>query len=89
MLVFNFAGHDSTDHSLTYVFYLLVAHPEVQDWINEEIRHVFKDSDVSTWSYKSFPQLPRCLAVLVRTPPTRPASSGRLPRPWPGGMRLR
>ncbi|KAL1620250.1 hypothetical protein SLS56_009742 [Neofusicoccum ribis] len=35
MFVFNFAEHDSTAHSLTYVFYLLAAHPEVQDWVNE------------------------------------------------------
>ncbi|GME56887.1 uncharacterized protein K452DRAFT_130448 [Neofusicoccum parvum] len=64
MFVFNFAGHDSTVHSLTYAFYLLAAHSEVQDWINEEIRLVFKNSNVSTWSYESFSQFQRCLAVL-------------------------
>ncbi|GME39068.1 uncharacterized protein K452DRAFT_130448 [Neofusicoccum parvum] len=32
-----------------------------------QIRHVFQDSDVSTWSYESFPKLPRCLAVLYET----------------------
>lgn len=40
MFVFNFAGHDTTAHTLAYTFVLLAAHPNVQMWMSEEIRHV-------------------------------------------------
>lgn len=66
MFVFNFAGHDGTAHALNYTFYLLAVHPWVQEWMGEEIRHVFQDKDISSWDYDSFPRLNRCLAVLVR-----------------------
>ncbi|KAK7705049.1 hypothetical protein SLS57_010246 [Botryosphaeria dothidea] len=66
MFVFNFAGHDTTTHTLTYTFYLLAVNPSVQDWMSEEIRHVFSDDDISSWKYDSFPRLNRCLAVLTR-----------------------
>ncbi|KAF4539638.1 Cytochrome P450 [Lasiodiplodia theobromae] len=70
MFVFNFAGHDGTAHALNYTFYLLAVHPWVQEWIGEEIRHVFQDKDISSWDYDSFPRLNRCLAVLRNS--TRP-----------------
>ncbi|OMP88823.1 Cytochrome P450 3A31 [Diplodia seriata] len=67
MFVFNFAGHDTTAHSLNFTFYLLAAHPWVQEWINEEIKYVFRDDDISSWDYDTFPKLNRCLAVLYET----------------------
>lgn len=66
MFVFNFAGHDTTAHSLAFVVALLSAHPEVQDWVSEEVHYVFGDRDPSEWSYqKDFANLKRCLAVFV------------------------
>ncbi|CAG9954726.1 unnamed protein product [Clonostachys rosea f. rosea IK726] len=47
MFTFNFAGHDTTAHTFTFALYFLAAHPDVQAWINEEIREVFKDEDCS------------------------------------------
>ena len=41
MFVFNFAGHDTTAHTLTFVFMFLAAKPAVQDWLGEELRYVF------------------------------------------------
>ncbi|KKY20233.1 putative cytochrome p450 monooxygenase [Diplodia seriata] len=67
MFVFNFAGHDTTAHSLNFTFYLLAVHPWVQEWMNEEIKHVFQDGNVSSWNYDTFPKLNRCLAVLYET----------------------
>ncbi|GME48497.1 uncharacterized protein K452DRAFT_130448 [Neofusicoccum parvum] len=67
MFVFNFAGHDTTAHSLNFTFYLLAAHPWVQEWMYEEINHIFQDNDVTSWSYEAFPRLNRCLAVLYET----------------------
>ena len=66
IFVFNFAGHDTTAISMAYSMYLLVAHPEVQSWISEEIQHVCSDQDQAAWNYdETFPKLQRCLAVLV------------------------
>jgi cytochrome P450 len=65
IFVFNFAGHDTTAHSLAYTFMLLSAYPEVQEWMAEEIRYVMKDGDVLSADYSMFPKLVRTLAVLV------------------------
>lgn len=67
IFVFNFAGHDSIAITLTYMITHLAAHPEVQDWIAEEIQHVCKDQEGgATVPYReAFPQLKRCIAVVV------------------------
>lgn len=66
MFVFSFAGHDTTAQTLTFTIHLLAAHPEVQDWMWEELQYYLTDSAPSSWSYDEvFPKLKRCLAVLV------------------------
>ena len=67
IFIFNFAGHDTTSISLAYGIFLLVAHPEVQDWISEEINfYLGSEPDPTKWQYETtFPKLQRCLAVLV------------------------
>src|SRR6266516_3183307 len=69
MFVFSFAGQDTTSHSLAYTIMLLTANPEVQDWMSEELRYVFKDENSSAWNYEeSLLKLKRTLAILVSTP---------------------
>lgn len=67
IFIFNFAGHDTTSISLAYAIFLLVAHPEVQEWISEEINfYLGSEPDPTKWQYETtFPKLQRCLAVLV------------------------
>ena len=66
MFVFNFAGHDTTAHTLAFAVVILSAHPSVQDWISEELRHVLGQQEPENWNYyDSFPKLKRCQAVLV------------------------
>lgn len=67
IFVFNFAGHDTTAISLSYAVLLLVAYPEIQDWISEEINQYLPSaSSEDSRSYEdNFPKLQRCLAVLV------------------------
>ena len=66
IFVFNFAGHDTTAISLAYAVLLLVAHPQVQDWITAELQHVLPSANSEDWDYnEAFPRLQRCLAVLV------------------------
>ncbi len=66
MFLYNFAGHETTGNILTYSVLLLAAHPQWQDWLAEEIHHVFghEPSD-QAWTYSQFPRLKRCLAVMV------------------------
>ena len=67
IFVFNFAGHDTTAISLAYSVLLLVAHPEIQDWIAEELNFYLQNDKSETWEYETvFPKLKRCLAILVR-----------------------
>lgn len=68
MFAFNFAGHDTTANTFTFALHFLAAHPDVQDWMSEEIRNVFGDSDPSQWDYRAhFPRLKRCLSVMYET----------------------
>ena len=66
IFVFNFAGHDTTAISTAYAMLLLVANPQVQDWVHEELQYYLKNMDIKSVSYSTvFPKLKRCLAVLV------------------------
>lgn len=66
IFIINFAGHDTTANTLAFSMILLAAHPEVQDWIAQELREVIKDPDNEILEYeKVFEHLPRCKAVLV------------------------
>jgi cytochrome P450 len=65
LFVYAFAGNDTTAISLTHLIVHLAAHPETQDWIGEEIRHYLTEDDTRDWAYKTFPELKRCLAVVV------------------------
>ena len=71
IFVFNFAGHDSIAITLTYMITHLAAHPHVQDWVAEEIEHVYGDQEKGTQvSYRdAFPKLKRCTAIAVSLPP--------------------
>ena len=66
IFVYNFAGHDTMAITLNWSIYLLAAHPEIQDWIAEEIMFVLPDAISSTWNYsEAYPLLKRVFAVMV------------------------
>lgn len=66
IFVYNFAGHDTTAITLSWTIYLLAAHPEVQDWLGEEINEYYNDGNAPTGGYiETFPKLKRCFAVLL------------------------
>ncbi|KAI0017068.1 cytochrome P450 [Xylariomycetidae sp. FL0641] len=73
MFVLNFAGHDTTTHTLTFALMYLAAHPGVQEWVAEELAHVFGGTadgaeEPASWDYHAgFPRLRRCAAVLLET----------------------
>ena len=51
MFVFNFAGHDTTAHTLAFAIVILSAHPSVQDWLSEELQNVLADTKGEDWGY--------------------------------------
>ncbi|KAL8783454.1 MAG: hypothetical protein Q9195_009383 [Heterodermia aff. obscurata] len=65
IFVINFAGHDTTANTLAFAMLLLASHPEVQNWVSEEVLAV-TDDDIENWEYGHlFSNLKRCRAVLV------------------------
>ncbi|KAM7213923.1 Cytochrome P450 [Rhypophila decipiens] len=68
MFLLNFSGHDTIAQAMTFGIFFVAAHPEVQDWISEELRSVLGTRDPEDWSYTAdFPRLKRCMAVLFET----------------------
>lgn len=71
LFMFSFAGHETVAMTLSYAIYLFAAFPEWQEWVGEELDHVFKDhTNIETLEYSElYPKLKRCNAVMVRIPP--------------------
>ncbi|KAI1762853.1 cytochrome P450 [Hypoxylon sp. FL1150] len=68
IFICNFAGHDTTAHTLTFAIMFLAANPTVQDWLSEELHRVLGDRRPDNWNYASdFPRLKRCRAILMET----------------------
>ena len=66
IFLYTFAGHETTANMLSYSISLLAAHPEVQEWVAEEVHYVLQGQGTSeTWEYSLFPRLKRCLTVMV------------------------
>lgn len=64
IFMFNFAGHDTTANTLAYAFALLAVHPDIQDWVTEEVDEVL--SKEGTRKYEQvFPRLKRVMAIMV------------------------
>jgi hypothetical protein len=68
IFVINFAGHDTTANTLAFSMLLLAAHPEVQNWVAEELQQLVPAN--GQWEYNAlFPKLKRCKAILVTSIP--------------------
>lgn len=68
LFIWNLAGHDTTANTLAFAVTLLSVHPEVQEWISEEINSVFGSTPPESWDYEAaFPRLKRVLALMYET----------------------
>ncbi|KAI9813048.1 MAG: hypothetical protein M1827_004268 [Pycnora praestabilis] len=69
IFIYNLAGHETTANTLGFSILLLAAHPEIQDWLAEEVNHVLGDREgIEEWEYaKAFPRLQRCLALMYES----------------------
>ncbi|KAF9086502.1 hypothetical protein BGX29_009060 [Mortierella sp. GBA35] len=59
-----FAGHETTSAALSWTFYQLVCHPEIQTRLREETRQLYKDKDGKAPSYDELNSLPYLNAVI-------------------------
>lgn len=65
--VINFAGHDTVLLTLTFALTLLAVHPEVQEWLCQEVITISDGRLTSEWNYGLFSKLNRCQAVILET----------------------
>ncbi|MBE3041152.1 cytochrome P450, partial [Candidatus Bathyarchaeota archaeon] len=65
---YNLAGHETTSNTLAYAMILLAANPQWQEWAAEEVEDVTGGISIEDVRYETaYPQLKRCLAIMVRT----------------------
>ncbi|TQS33652.1 hypothetical protein Golomagni_05995 [Golovinomyces magnicellulatus] len=68
MFVVTFAGHDTSALTFVYSIFFLAAHPEIQEWVSEEIQEVLQGRNPSELDYnRDFHRLKRCVAVMYET----------------------
>ena len=67
LFLFTIAGFDTTSNTMAYALTLLAMHPELQDWIIEEIDRAAPTTDDAPAYDKTFPQLKRVLALMFET----------------------
>jgi cytochrome P450 len=71
LFTFAFAGHETTASTLSYTLALLALHPDIQEWVTEELDAVIlssSSSSVGAMEYaKIHPKLPRTLALMYET----------------------
>ncbi|KAL5334268.1 putative cytochrome P450 monooxygenase [Aspergillus crustosus] len=66
LFIFSAAGYETTANTMGYATTFLAVHPEMQDWIREELLEL--DADPLTWKYEEvFSKCPRTLALMLET----------------------
>jgi cytochrome P450 len=66
IFIFIGAGLEPTAITLSYALALLAVHPDVQEWVQEELDEVINRSDDDELEYtRVFPKLKRVMAIMV------------------------
>lgn len=65
LFVYAVAGMDTTSITLSTAIIHLAAHPELQDWIADEVAHYSATGSITELGFDIFPKLKRCMAVMV------------------------
>lgn len=67
VFIFTVGGLESTSATLAFALSLLAIHPEVQEWVREEVDEVLGGRELGSVEYRDvFPRLRRVLALMVR-----------------------
>jgi len=72
MTTFMFAGHDTTTNQLTWLFYFLSQHPEVERKVLAEIDEVLGGKDVTTQGLNKLAYLEQVVKETLRMRPSAP-----------------
>ncbi|KAF2873870.1 putative cytochrome P450 [Massariosphaeria phaeospora] len=68
LFVFNLAGYETTAGTMTFALPFLAAHPDIQDWVIEEIdRYYSPKAAVENEYVEIYPKLVRCLSTMYET----------------------
>jgi cytochrome P450 len=68
LFVFNLAGYETTASTLSFALPYLALHPEIQDWVMEEVDACCTGSRSEDLIYEeAYPKLVRCLALMHET----------------------
>lgn len=78
LLVFLFAGHDTTASVLTFAMHLLGGHPEIQDRAADEVRQVLAGRPPTVDDLTGLPHLGQVLKEALRLYPSAYATSRRV-----------
>ena len=68
-IIFTFAGHDTTGHTLTWLIYELSKHPEYQYSLQREVDKFWREQiypDISMDDFKRLPFMTRCIMETLR-----------------------
>ena len=57
LLVFFLAGHDTSSTALSWIFYLLAQHPDVQEKLRNEVKETLEEREVCWETYDSMKYL--------------------------------
>ncbi|KAI5374498.1 hypothetical protein J4E82_006732 [Alternaria postmessia] len=84
IFIFLVGGLESTSITLSYAIALLAVHPDIQDWVVEELDEVLSDNVNSEMEYvRVFPRLKRVMAVMEGTESTNlPANTQIMLNSW-------
>ena len=79
-LLFSFAGHDTTGHSMAFLCFELARRPDLQKKLHDEIDSFFKNNlnDLKYDDLNQFPFLTRCWTEILRLWPAIPNGTFRV-----------
>lgn len=66
LFVFSLAGYETTAGTMTFALPYLALHPEIQDWVIEEVDLYYTHTRDRSYQ-EVYPKLVRCLAVMYET----------------------
>ena len=72
LFVFLLAGHETSSTALSWIFYFLAQHPEVQEKLRREVKETLKEREVCWETYDSMEYLAAVVNETLRLQPPAP-----------------
>jgi cytochrome P450 len=66
-IIFSFAGHDTTAHTLTWLLYELCKHPKYKKKLIDEIDKYWQNNTIESYdTFKQLPYMTKCITEILR-----------------------